>query len=162
MCVPGPGLLAEEGPRAWPGRVRVGVDMIVLSVWFGGGGVARMRCDLKVHLGKVESDVCARRRVRVRESTWVSFNGMRGWINIVENISTAECLQHDVTLYRAICIGGRRNGIVATSQPNITIHINGQPIPSTPKHQSPRQSHSSHRGMSYSYNQDIYYKILHL
>jgi hypothetical protein len=30
MCVPGPGLLAEEGPRAWPGRVRVGVDMIVL------------------------------------------------------------------------------------------------------------------------------------
>jgi hypothetical protein len=29
MCVPGPGLLAEEGPRAWPGRVRVGVDMVV-------------------------------------------------------------------------------------------------------------------------------------
>jgi hypothetical protein len=46
MCVPGPGLLAEEGPRAWPGRVRVGVDMIVVSVRFG-GGVARMRGDLQ-------------------------------------------------------------------------------------------------------------------
>jgi hypothetical protein len=30
MWVPGPGLLAEEGPRAWPGRVRVGVDIVVL------------------------------------------------------------------------------------------------------------------------------------
>jgi hypothetical protein len=31
MWVPVPGLLDEEGPRAWPGRARVGVDIIV--VW---------------------------------------------------------------------------------------------------------------------------------
>jgi hypothetical protein len=30
MWVPVPGLLDEEGPRAWPGRARVGVDIFVL------------------------------------------------------------------------------------------------------------------------------------
>ena len=34
MWVPGPGLLAEEGPMAWPGRVRVGVDIVVLELFF--------------------------------------------------------------------------------------------------------------------------------
>lgn len=58
MCVPGPGLLAEEGPRAWPGRVRVGVDIFE---GFGGlflvvGECYAMRREL---LGKVESDVCS-------------------------------------------------------------------------------------------------------
>lgn len=28
MWVPGPGLLAEAGPMAWPGRARVGVDIV--------------------------------------------------------------------------------------------------------------------------------------
>lgn len=32
MWVPGPGELAEEGPMGWPGRARVGVD-IVLNDW---------------------------------------------------------------------------------------------------------------------------------
>ena len=52
MCVPGPGLLAEEGPRAWPGSVRVGVDIVVLVCWFGCGDVLgecnAMQCDRKV------------------------------------------------------------------------------------------------------------------
>jgi hypothetical protein len=55
MCVPGPGLLAEEGPRAWPGSVRVGVDIVVLGCWFGCGGVGEcnaVQCDRKVHFGK--------------------------------------------------------------------------------------------------------------
>ena len=67
MCVPGPGLLAEEGPMAWPGRVRVGVDIVVLELFFGCCGVVEecsaMRCDAiaiaRYILGKVESDVCA-------------------------------------------------------------------------------------------------------
>jgi len=33
MWVPGPGALDEEGPRAWPGRARVGVD--IFSCWLG-------------------------------------------------------------------------------------------------------------------------------
>jgi hypothetical protein len=75
--------------------------------------------------------------------------------------SIAECLHYDVALYRATSIDGRSKGVVATSHPSITIHNNVNPVSSTQKHQSPRQSHSSHRGMLYSYNQDIYYKILY-
>jgi hypothetical protein len=92
MCVPGPGLLAEEGPRAWPGSVRVGADIAVLSEVVGLVVVFGMRCDrLRTFWGKVESDVCARRgerRVRVPvgdESTWVSFSRMRGWRDVVES-----------------------------------------------------------------------------
>lgn len=32
MCVPVPGLLAEAGPRGWPGRVRVDVDMLLYEM----------------------------------------------------------------------------------------------------------------------------------
>ena len=31
MCVPEPGLLADDGPRVWPGRARV--DMMAGSSW---------------------------------------------------------------------------------------------------------------------------------
>jgi hypothetical protein len=44
MWVPWPALLDEEGPRGWPGRVRVGVDMFVgLVRCVGRGGVGE--CD---------------------------------------------------------------------------------------------------------------------
>jgi hypothetical protein len=42
MWVPGPGALDEEGPRAWPGRARVGVDIVGwLVVWVCGRLVLR-------------------------------------------------------------------------------------------------------------------------
>lgn len=44
MWVPWPALLDEDGPRGWPGRVRVGVDMFVgLVRCVGRGGVGE--CD---------------------------------------------------------------------------------------------------------------------
>jgi hypothetical protein len=33
MWVPVPGLLDEEGPRAWPGRARVGVVILLVGLF---------------------------------------------------------------------------------------------------------------------------------
>jgi hypothetical protein len=40
MWVPVPGLLAEAGPMAWPGRARVGVDIVDRVCVFPKVGVA--------------------------------------------------------------------------------------------------------------------------